>query len=113
MRLSALTVLVLVTACGGSGGPATGVPGDGTGPPGPTVDRIAPNPFNPQTVIGFELPAATVVHLVIHDVSGRHVRVLLDGVSLPAGFHDSLWKLEREQLIEKARQEIVKTGLVK
>jgi plastocyanin len=57
----------------------------------PTLLQNVPNPFNPQTVIAFDLPAAAVVQLVVNDLSGRHVRTLLDGVALPAGPHDSLW----------------------
>jgi hypothetical protein len=36
-----------------------------------------PNPFNPRTVIEFELPEAGFAALVVHDVAGRRVRTLL------------------------------------
>lgn len=44
----------------------------------------APNPFNPATVIRFELPAPAPARLSVHDVRGARLRVLLDRV-LPAG----------------------------
>ena len=45
-----------------------------------------PNPFNPVTVLSFELRAASFVELVVYDVLGREVARLVDGF-LPAGFH--------------------------
>lgn len=37
-----------------------------------------PNPFNPQTVIGYELPQAVRVRLAVYDVLGREVALLVD-----------------------------------
>ena len=37
-----------------------------------------PNPFNPATVISYELPERAVVQLTVHDALGRLVRVLVD-----------------------------------
>ncbi|MFM9946384.1 MAG: cohesin domain-containing protein, partial [Saprospiraceae bacterium] len=56
-----------------------------------------PNPFGERTVIGFDLPEATDVTLVIHDISGKVLRtiqgdyesgynhVVLDAAGLPRG----------------------------
>ncbi len=58
----------------------TAVPGD-TLPPPPhrfLLGRNAPNPFNPETKISFELPRAGRARLTIHDLRGRLVRVLFD-----------------------------------
>ena len=49
-----------------------------------------PNPFNPQTVLGFDLPAPAVVELTIHDLKGRHVRTLWN-TEAPAGMTSLIW----------------------
>ena len=50
----------------------------------------APNPVLQNTTIAFGLPAETPVRLSIYDVSGRHLRDLVDR-SLDAGFHSVSW----------------------
>jgi len=59
--------------------------------PAPVLLQNVPNPFNPQTLIAFHLPAAAVVELTVHDLAGRRVRTLLDRRSLSAGSHDAVW----------------------
>ncbi len=49
-----------------------------------------PNPFNPNTRIGFVLEDDSRVGLRIYDVRGRLVRSLLDGV-FPEGSHAIVW----------------------
>ena len=44
----------------------------------------SPNPFNPSTVISFELRVASLVKLVVYDIQGREVARLVDGFQ-PAG----------------------------
>ncbi len=59
----------------------------------PKVTRLAgasPNPFNPNTMIRFELAANEHVHMEIYDVTGRVVRNLLDERRAP-GYHAVLW----------------------
>lgn len=51
------------------------------------LEQNHPNPFNPVTTIGFALPKAGRVVVVLHDVRGRRVRTLVDA-DLPAGRHD-------------------------
>jgi hypothetical protein len=50
-----------------------------------------PNPFNPMTVIHYELPGSSPVGLRIYDVSGRLVRTLLDSAVQHAGHHTQPW----------------------
>ena len=50
-----------------------------------------PNPFNPSTVIRFNIPEAGRVTLRIYDVLGREVRVLIDQ-EMAAGRHDIKWE---------------------
>jgi hypothetical protein len=45
-----------------------------------------PNPFNPTTVIRFDLTSSHVTRLTVFDVLGREVAVLVDG-EMPAGSH--------------------------
>ncbi len=44
------------------------------------------------TRLAFTLPAAARVTLAIHDVQGRRVATLLDGVALAAGAHALEWR---------------------
>jgi len=49
-----------------------------------------PNPFNPQLTIRFISPAQTEGSLIVHDVSGRLVRVLKDG-QFSQGANEIVW----------------------
>jgi hypothetical protein len=49
-----------------------------------------PNPFNPVTIIRFELPRTSEVSLDIYNINGRHVRGLLAGTFGP-GNHTAVW----------------------
>ncbi|MCK9995747.1 MAG: T9SS type A sorting domain-containing protein [Candidatus Krumholzibacteria bacterium] len=51
----------------------------------------APNPFNPQTTIAFEIPEKAAVSLRVFDVSGRLVRVLIDNEIVERGRHETVW----------------------
>ncbi len=52
--------------------------------------RSAPNPFVGATVVSFEAPLGGVVALRVHDVAGRLVRTLADGIIEP-GRHEVSW----------------------
>jgi hypothetical protein len=49
-----------------------------------------PNPFNPSTVVPFELAAAGQVRLAVYDVTGRQVAVLVN-TTMSAGRHSVAW----------------------
>ena len=49
-----------------------------------------PNPFNPTTTLGFDLPRAGAVELAIHDARGRLVAQLVRG-DRSAGRHALVW----------------------
>jgi hypothetical protein len=55
-------------------------------PGGLRVTAVQPNPFNPATLVLYEVPARGEASLRVYDASGRCVRVLVDGV-LAAGSH--------------------------
>ncbi len=62
-------------------------------PPAPALGlalQAAPNPFNPATVLSFELDESATVRLAVYDPVGRRVATLFDGV-LPAGPRDVRW----------------------
>lgn len=54
------------------------------------LDRIYPNPFNPQTTIEYTLAAAGPVRLGVYDARGRLVRTLAAGPQAP-GSHARNW----------------------
>ena len=51
-----------------------------------TLSQNFPNPFNPSTIIKFELPSAGLVQLKVYDILGKEVAELLNEYK-PAGIH--------------------------
>ena len=49
-----------------------------------------PNPFNPSTMIPYQLPAPMHVRLEVFNILGQRVATLVDGEQ-PAGFHTASW----------------------
>ena len=43
------------------------------------LDPAQPNPFNPETILSFNLPEDSDISLVVYDIQGREVAVLLEG----------------------------------
>ncbi len=54
-----------------------------------------PNPFNPSTIIAFDLPETQHVKLEIFDISGRKVRTLVDQI-VNSGRHQVTWEGRNE-----------------
>jgi FlgD Ig-like domain len=76
--------------CIAANGVATSV-ADGGAPRLPALRQNRPNPFNPATMISYDVPAGgATMTLRIYDVSGRLVRTLVDGRRL-AGTHNAVW----------------------
>ena len=48
------------------------------------------SPFNPATVIRYELPEPVHVKLVVYDIVGRKIRTLVEAIE-PAGFRQVIW----------------------
>jgi hypothetical protein len=69
--------------------PTTGVSPDGAGR-GLALLAAQPNPFGSATTVTFRLEEAAPVRLSVHDVAGREIAILADGVS-PAGLHHLAW----------------------
>lgn len=47
-----------------------------------------PNPFNPMSVIGYQIPEERYVSLIVYDLLGREVATLVDGVK-QAGYYEA------------------------
>ena len=43
-----------------------------------SLDQNSPNPFNPTTMISFEIPEACLVSLIVYDYIGREVQTLIN-----------------------------------
>jgi hypothetical protein len=71
----------------------------GVDPDGPPIASLpaafqlhpsAPNPFNPQTTVAFDLPSASSVHLAVYSLRGALVRTLANE-AMPAGRYQRRW----------------------
>jgi subtilisin-like proprotein convertase family protein len=83
--LNAWSLNLLVTPSG-----ATAVEGGETAPRATRLVGNAPNPFNPRTVIAFEMAAPGRAVVEVFDVRGRLVAGLADGAYV-AGRHELVW----------------------
>jgi hypothetical protein len=59
-------------------------------PSGYSLAQNVPNPFNPVTTIGYDLPQASEVSLTIYTIAGQKAAVLADGYQ-EAGHHSVLF----------------------
>ncbi|KPJ61002.1 MAG: hypothetical protein AMJ46_03150 [Latescibacteria bacterium DG_63] len=64
---------------------------DGAAPPPSIALEAFPNPFNPSLNVRYVLTSTSVVSVKIYDVSGRHVRTLLNNHKEFPGFHSIPW----------------------
>ncbi len=64
---------------------------EGEAPPEPAIALAAyPNPFNPRTVLRYQLDGPAEPRLTLYDASGRRLRVLREGPQ-DAGAHEYVW----------------------
>jgi hypothetical protein len=69
---------------------------DPTGIPDVTVSEAThlsaarPNPFNPNTTIGYTMKLGENTEIIVYDVTGRRVRTLVKRFA-PAGYHEAVW----------------------
>jgi len=56
----------------------------------PTLRQNLPNPFNPNTIIDFELPEEAYVRLQVYNLSGQLVRTLMAQIA-SSGRHRIVW----------------------
>lgn len=78
-----------------------------------------PNPFNPETIITFNIPKNSFVKLKVYDVSGKELTVLVNG-NLDAGSYNYQWdgdsftsgvyfyRLEANEFVETKRMVLIK-----
>ena len=60
----------------------------------PSVNALQqnfPNPFNPETMISFDLSGDQVVSLTIYDMAGQVVRTLVDAQPMTVGSYRQMW----------------------
>ena len=72
---------------------STGSSVDTDGKSVPDDFRLAqniPNPFNPSTTIGYQLPVTGWTHICVYDMMGKKMRTLVDEVK-HAGNHTIVW----------------------
>jgi photosystem II stability/assembly factor-like uncharacterized protein len=59
-------------------------------PEGFSISQNFPNPFNPSTLIKFEIPSESNVRIEIFDIAGKKVDELVNS-RLKAGIYNSVW----------------------
>jgi hypothetical protein len=75
-------------------GAATGIdPGPAPVPQVYALAQNFPNPFNPSTTIGFDVPLAGWISLRVHDLLGREMATLAEGLHQP-GHHTRTWNAQ-------------------
>ncbi len=58
-----------------------------------SLSQNFPNPFNPRTIINYELRIRNFVMLKVYDIAGREVATLVNEI-MPAGKHEAEFNAE-------------------
>ncbi len=61
------------------------------------LEQNHPNPFNPSTVISYQIPAFSHVSLKVYDVLGREVATLVDQFKHPGNYNYE-WRIDNSEL---------------
>lgn len=59
--------------------------------------KVIPNPFHSGTTINLRTPSTGPVHMTVHDVAGRLVATLVDGIEIGPGEHLIPWDGRTDQ----------------
>lgn len=78
---------VFATSATSGDGTSVAIEEEGEVPASYALESNYPNPFNPETVIGFRVPESGFVRVAVYDALGREVSVLREGV-ISAGRHE-------------------------
>ena len=84
--LNAIDLMIRAVVTG-----VTGIDEDGRLPAKLALHENHPNPFNPTTAIGFDLPSQSRVELSVYNMLGERVTTLVDN-DLSAGTHRVIWE---------------------
>ena len=57
---------------------------------------VYPNPFNPKTILSYDLPEDTQVRITIYNIIGREVRTLVNSQQI-AGYNSVIWNATNNQ----------------
>jgi len=64
------------------------------GPVALKLNNIFPNPFNPETTIGFDVKQSGKVTLAVYNISGQLVETLVDA-NMVSGSHQVVWNARK------------------
>jgi aminopeptidase N len=83
------------------------------------LQQNVPNPFNPVTMINYDIPKDARVKLTVYDLIGREVKILVDehkvaghysvsfnGLNLPSGIY--LYRIESDKFVDVKKMTLVK-----
>ena len=60
-----------------------------------SISNAYPNPFNPVTMVSISVPAEMEVHIAIHDILGREIAELANGV-YSTGIYELNWDASQQ-----------------
>ena len=61
-----------------------------------TLHQNNPNPFNPVTILRYDLPEDAMVNITIYDMMGRNIKTLINQTQDP-GYKSIIWDATNDQ----------------